>query len=74
MAKKKYWSLNSRSSTKSLISYKAQSSIVVEYRGLSVAEMTELRRALRAENVDFKVYKNKLAQRATEACSKHGIR
>lgn len=44
----------------------SQSSVVVEYRGLSVAEMTELRRALRAENVDFKVYKNKLVQRAAE--------
>lgn len=44
----------------------AQSSVVVEYRGLSVAEMTELRRSLRAENVVFKVYKNKLVQRAAE--------
>ena len=33
---------------------------------LPVADVTELRRALRAENVGFKVYKNKLAQRATE--------
>ena len=44
----------------------AQSSIVVEYRGLTVADMTELRKALRAENVGFKVYKNKLVQRAAE--------
>lgn len=44
----------------------AQSAVVVEYRGLTVAEMTELRRSLRAENVGFKVYKNKLAQRAAE--------
>lgn len=44
----------------------SQSSIVVEYRGLTVAEVTELRTALRAENVGFKVYKNKLAQRACE--------
>lgn len=44
----------------------SQSSVVVEYRGLSVAEMTELRRSLRAENVTFKVYKNKLVQRAAE--------
>lgn len=44
----------------------AQSSVVVEYRGLSVGEMTELRRSLRAENVVFKVYKNKLVQRAAE--------
>ena len=44
----------------------AQSTIVVEYRGLSVGEMTELRRTLRGENVSIKVYKNKLVQRATE--------
>ena len=44
----------------------AQSTVFVEYRGLTVAEITELRRALRAENITFKVYKNKLAQRAVE--------
>ena len=44
----------------------SQSTIVVEYRGLTVAEVTELRRALRAENVGFKVYKNTLVQRAVE--------
>ena len=46
----------------------AQSVVVAEYRGLTVDEVTELRRALRAENVELKVYKNKLALRATEAC------
>jgi len=45
----------------------SQSAVVVEYRGLSVAEVTELRRALREEDVEFKVYKNKLVQRATES-------
>lgn len=44
----------------------AQSAVVVEYRGLTVAEVTELRRNLRAEDVEFKVYKNKMVQRATE--------
>ena len=33
---------------------------------MSVAEVTELRRNLRAEGVEFKVYKNSLAQRAAE--------
>ncbi|MEG0822896.1 MAG: 50S ribosomal protein L10 [Erysipelotrichaceae bacterium] len=42
----------------------ATSSVVVEYRGLSVTEITELRVLLRAEGVDFKVYKNALARRA----------
>lgn len=41
----------------------AQSVVVAEYRGLTVDEVTELRRALRAENVELKVYKNKLALR-----------
>lgn len=44
----------------------SQSAVVVEYRGLSVAEVTELRRALRAEGCEMKVYKNSLAQRAAE--------
>ena len=45
---------------------KSHSAVVAEYRGLSVAEVTELRRALRAENVDMKVYKNTLAAKAAE--------
>ena len=36
----------------------AQSVVVVDYRGLTVAEDTELRKALRAEGVQYKVYKN----------------
>ena len=35
----------------------SQSTVVVEYRGLSVAEVTELRRNLREEGVEFKVSK-----------------
>lgn len=46
---------------------KAASSIVmVEYRGLTVKEATELRRNLRAEDVEFKVYKNGTARRAAD--------
>ena len=44
----------------------SSSTVVAEYRGLSVAEVTELRRALRAEGVDMKVYKNTLAAKAAE--------
>ena len=44
----------------------SESTVIVEYRGLSVAEVTELRRNLREENVDFKVYKNTMAQRAVD--------
>ena len=46
----------------------SQSTVVCEYRGLSVAEVTELRRNLRAENVDFKVYKNTMVERACDDC------
>ncbi|RYM04808.1 50S ribosomal protein L10 [Sporolactobacillus sp. THM7-7] len=42
------------------------STIVVDYRGLTVAEVTELRKQLREANVDYKVYKNTLVRRATE--------
>jgi len=40
------------------------SSVVVEYRGLTVAEVTELRRELRKDGIEIKVYKNSYAQRA----------
>lgn len=43
------------------------STVVCEYRGLTVAEVTELRRKLRAENVEFKVYKNSMVSRAAES-------
>ncbi|MCF0110885.1 MAG: 50S ribosomal protein L10 [Erysipelotrichaceae bacterium] len=43
------------------------SAVVCEYRGLTVAEVTELRRSLRAENVELVVYKNTMTRRAAEA-------
>ncbi len=45
----------------------SSSTVVAEYRGLSVSEITELRRALRAEGVEMKIYKNTLACRAADA-------
>ena len=45
----------------------SRATVVVEYRGLTVAEVTELRRSLRAEGIEFKVYKNSMSQRAAEA-------
>ena len=36
----------------------AQALVLVDHRGLTVAQDTELRRKLRAENVYYKVYKN----------------
>ena len=52
----------------------SQSTVIVEYRGLSVAEVTELRRNLRAEDIDFKVYKNTMAQRAVDECGFEGLK
>lgn len=44
----------------------AQSSVIVEYHGLSVADIIDLRRQLKAENIEFKVYKNTMTKRAVE--------
>lgn len=42
------------------------STVLVDYRGLSVSEMTELRKQLREAGVEFKVYKNTMTRRAAE--------
>ncbi|MGF9966535.1 50S ribosomal protein L10 [Bacillus rhizoplanae] len=44
----------------------SKSTIVVDYRGLTVSEATELRKNLREAGVEFKVYKNSLTRRAAE--------
>lgn len=41
---------------------KSKTVILTDYRGLDVAEMTELRRQLREAGVDYKVVKNTLAR------------
>ncbi|GAM14825.1 MULTISPECIES: 50S ribosomal protein L10 [Bacillaceae] len=45
----------------------SKSTIVVDYRGLTVSEVTELRKELREAGVEFKVYKNSMTRRAAEA-------
>ncbi|RST58316.1 50S ribosomal protein L10 [Siminovitchia terrae] len=42
------------------------STVIVDYRGLNVAEVTELRKQLREAGVEYKVYKNSMARRAAE--------
>jgi large subunit ribosomal protein L10 len=42
----------------------ADATILTEYRGLTVAELADLRRALAAVGVDYKVYKNTLVKLA----------
>lgn len=44
----------------------AKSVVAFDYRGLSVAEVTELRRKLRESGADYKVYKNTLTKRALD--------
>jgi len=41
---------------------RADAALLTEYRGLNVAAMAELRRALRAAGGDYKIYKNTLAR------------
>lgn len=49
------------------------SSVLVDYRGLTVAEVTALRKELRDNNIDYKVYKNSLARRAVENTELEGL-
>lgn len=43
---------------------KANAAIIAEYRGLTMADLTELRRALRKVKGEFKVIKNRVAKKA----------
>ncbi|BBU37830.1 50S ribosomal protein L10 [Aeribacillus composti] len=49
------------------------STVIVDYRGLNVAEVTELRKKLREANIEFKVYKNTLTRRAVEQAEISGL-
>ncbi|MDR2795088.1 MAG: 50S ribosomal protein L10 [Spirochaetaceae bacterium] len=51
----------------------AQDFIFTEYRGLTVAQITELRKQLRARNVVYKVVKNNFARIAFEELSMPGV-
>lgn len=44
----------------------SQSAVLVDYRGLTVEEVTALRKELRDNNIDYKVYKNTMTRRAIE--------
>ena len=44
----------------------ADTAIVVDYKGLNVPQVTELRRQIRAARAQYKVVKNTLAKRAAE--------
>ena len=51
----------------------AQSGVLVDYRGVNVAEDTELRRDLRAENVEYTVVKNTLTRFAMDKIGLSGL-
>ena len=52
----------------------AQSVVVVDYRGLTVSEDTQLRKQLREAGVSYKVYKNTLVSRAVEGTEFESLR
>ncbi|HLG28527.1 MAG TPA: 50S ribosomal protein L10 [Paenisporosarcina sp.] len=47
--------------------------VVVDYRGLTVGQITELRKQLREAGVEFKVYKNTMTRRAIEVLGLEGL-
>ena len=49
------------------------STVIVDYRGLTVAEVTELRSQLREAGVEYKVYKNTMVRRAAEQAGIEGL-
>lgn len=51
----------------------SKTAVVVDYRGLTVAQVTDLRKQLREAGVEFKVYKNTMTRRAAEAADLAGL-
>ncbi|EKU47412.1 50S ribosomal protein L10 [Staphylococcus massiliensis] len=49
------------------------STVIVNYRGLTVAEVTDLRKQLREAGVEYKVYKNTMLRRAAEEAGLEGL-
>ena len=51
----------------------AASAVIVDYRGLTVEQVTELRKQLRDANVEMKVIKNSILVRAAEKAGLNGL-
>jgi large subunit ribosomal protein L10 len=51
----------------------AEGGVLVDYRGINVAQDTELRRDLRAENVEYSVVKNTLTRLAMDKVGLSGL-
>jgi large subunit ribosomal protein L10 len=52
---------------------RAQSAVVIDYIGISVAQADAMRKRLREANVDYTVYKNTLVKRAIEGTKYEGL-
>lgn len=52
---------------------RSQSVVFLDYRGMTVAEVTELRNKLRAEGIEYKVIKNGLLKRAADQMEIKGL-
>lgn len=53
---------------------KAQSAVVIDYIGITVAQADAMRKKLREANVDYTVYKNTLMTRAIEGTKYEGLK
>ena len=51
----------------------AQTAVLVDYRGLNVEEVTELRSQARAAGIDYKVYKNSMMRFAAKETGFEGL-
>ena len=51
----------------------AQSAVVIDYRGITVAQADAMRKKLREANVDYTVYKNTLVKRAIAGTEFEGL-
>ncbi len=52
---------------------KAQSVVLIDYRGLNVAEVTELRNQCRAAGIEYRVFKNTLVTKAAQQLNIEGL-
>jgi len=52
---------------------RAQSAVVIDYIGISVAQADSMRKKLREAGIDYTVYKNTLVKRAIEGTKYEGI-
>lgn len=52
---------------------RSQSAIVLDYRGLTVSEVSELRSKFREEGVEYKVIKNNMLKRAADELGIEGV-